>query len=179
MQTDPEYAGRHRRRSKSVTGGVLIGDQWIKFDSAFELLFLWSIRGKHLIIRRCGFAIAYGSHFYHPDFFIIDNAGRRTIVEIKGYYNNNVLEKQKAAEQYVEETGVADFYILYDTDRMISEGILLGIGGARMWKQIREIYDEAVIAFTDPKHQRIAEVGLSKFRRETKDKENVEKALRR
>jgi len=173
MQIDPEYASAHRRRSRSITGKLLINDQWIVFESAFELLFLWNIKDKYDIIRRCNFAIPYGGHFYHPDFFLIDNVGSRIIAEVKGYYNNNVARKQKAAEQYINETGIADFYILYDTTKLLADGILYGIGGGRMWKQIREIFDEQIITFADPKHRRIAEIGLSRFRREIKNQKNI------
>jgi hypothetical protein len=173
MQLDPKYANKHRRKSKSVTGKILIDNQLIIFDSAFELIFLWSIRGKYNIIRRCDFAIAYNNHFYHPDFLVVDNDNNRIIIEVKGFYKNNIIAKQKAAEQYIIETNIADSYILYDTERLLSESILHGIGGAYMWKQIKEINHEAIISFTDPKHQRIAEIGINRFRKEIKNQEYV------
>jgi hypothetical protein len=179
MQIDPEYANRHRRRSRSVEGIILVGGQEIRFDSAFELIFLWNTRNKYCKVRRCNFAIAYDNHFYHPDFFVVDKNGERAIIEVKGFYKSNVAEKQTAANRYILETGIADRYILYDTDRLLAESILYGVGGARMWKQIREINNAATITFTDPKHQRIADVGVSRFRREVKNKKNIEASLRR
>jgi hypothetical protein len=170
MQHDVEYAARYRRKSKSVTGTILIGESPIRFDSAYELLFIWYCKDK-MTIRRCHFAIAYGNHFYHPDFMIIDQCGNRTLVEIKGYYRNSVVEKQVAAEQYISQTGVAEAYILYDTKRLLADGILNGVGGAYMWRQIRNIYDEAIITFTDPKHKRIAEIGISRYTKEAKNQE--------
>ena len=177
MQLNPEYANKHRRRSNSVTGTVLIAGQQIVFDSAFELIFLWSTKDRYTTIRRCNFAIAYGGHFYHPDFFVIDKCGDRIIIEIKGFYQHCVAEKQKAAEQYIAATGIADFYVLYDTDRLFAESILDGIGGGWMWKQIREISNEAIITFADQKHKRIAEIGISRFRRENKNKEHIQESL--
>ena len=46
-----------------------------------------------------------------------------------------------------------------------------------MWKQIKEINNEAIIDFADPKHRRIAEIGIGRFRRETKDKKNLNTAV--
>lgn len=177
MQLDPGYANRHRRKSKSITGSVIIAGQEIVFDSGFELIFLWNTREKYTTLRRCEYAIAYGSHFYHPDFFVIDNTGKRTIIEIKGYYDNNVASKQEAAEQYIAETNIADAYILYTTEKLLDDGILTGLGGCRMWKQIGIINNETTISFADSKHQRIAEIGVSRHRRETKNQKDHEITL--
>lgn len=172
MQNNPEYAYKYRRKSNSVTGTININGQDIIFDSAYELLFIWHIRHQYKI-RRCWFAIDYGGHFYHPDFLIIDNKGNRIIIEVKGFYQNHVEEKQKAAEEYIKHTGIADEYVLYDVNKLIGTGIVTGTGGARMWKQIREIYHEATITFTSPKHQRIAEIGVSRYRKESKNTTNI------
>ncbi len=173
MQLDTTYANKHRRRSKSITGTILLNNQNIVFDSAFELIFLAITRNSFAKIRRCNFAIAYNNHFYHPDFFVVYHDGTSSIIEIKGFYNNNVSEKQQAAESYIKETGVTESYVLYDTTKLLADGILLGTGGAKMWKQIRDFYDETIITFTDPKHKRIAEIGLSRYRKETKNKQNI------
>lgn len=177
MQMDPEYAFKHRRRSRSVSGHILINNQTIKFDSAYELIFLWQTKDKYLTIRRCGFAIAYNGHFYHPDFLVVSPNGDRIIIEIKGYYQNNVVAKQKAAEQYIYETRIADSYILCDTDMLIKQGILRKVGSQSMWKQIKEINSETVITFADPKHKRIAEIGPTRFRREIKNQKKNETPL--
>ena len=177
MQTDPEYANKHRRRSRSVEGTVLINGHKIRFDSAYELIFLWGVRDRYNKIRRCNFAIAYGNHFYHPDFFVVDRSGERMIVEVKGFYKSNVAEKQTAADSYIAETDIADSYILYDTERLLTECILRGLGGGHMWKQIGEINNATTIAFTDPKHQRIANIGINRFRREAKNKKHIEASL--
>lgn len=177
LQIDPLYAAKYRRKCRSIAGSIVIRGQVIRFDSAFELFYLWYIKDRCSVIRRCEFAIAYGEHFYHPDFFVIDLVGGRTIIEIKGYYRNNVIEKQTAALAYIAETAVADNYVLYDTERLIAEGIVSGRGGARMWRQIRSICDETTITFADQKHCRIAEIGPARFRAETQSKENRKTAI--
>ncbi len=173
MQTDQEYANRHRRKSHSVAGTILINGQWIRFDSGFELIFLWNTRDRYVKIRRCDFVIAYGKHFYHPDFFVIDKSGRRSIIEIKGYYRNNVEQKQEAATRYIADTGIADSYDLYDTDRLMDDGIILGVGGTYMWDQIRRINNGTTITFSDPKHSRIAEIGQRRYYREIANQKNI------
>lgn len=170
MQLDVEYAARHKRRS--IDGEIEIDGRSIRFDSAFELIFIDYIYHKCKIIRRCNHAIMYGSHFYHPDFFIVLLSGKRVIVEIKGYYRDMVYEKQVAAIRYIKETGVADDYVLYDTDLLLSEGILKGRGGTCMWKQIRKINNDRNVTFTDQKHRRIAEVGYSRYRKESKNQKD-------
>jgi len=177
MQIDPEYANKHRRRSKSISGRVLINGRWIRFDSAYELIFLWYAKDRFKTIRRCRFAIAYGSHFYHPDFMVIDLSGARSIVEIKGFYKNNVIEKQRAARKYIAENSVADSYVLYDTNKLIRDGILLKIGSRYMWQQIAEINNATTIAFADKKHKRIAEIGYQRFNKEVKNKKYIEAAV--
>jgi hypothetical protein len=177
MQLNTAYAHKHRRRSRSVEGFIEINGQSIRFDSAFELIFLWQVRNKYQKIRRCNFAIAYSSHFYHPDFLVIGPDGYKSIIEIKGFYKSNISEKQEAAEKYIAETGIADSYILYDTELLLSEGILRGVGGAHMWKQIREINNETTVTFTSEEHKRIAEIGRSRFRRETKNKKDIKTTI--
>lgn len=162
MQIDPRYAAAHRRKSKSITGAIEIHERFIEFDSAYELIFLWYIKDQYPIIRRCEFAIPYGRHFYHPDFLVIDHYGHSIIIEIKGYYRNNVKAKQKAAERYIEEIQIADDYVLYDIDRLCGEGIIK-IGSSWMWKKIKEINNETAIKFTDCKHSEIAKLGRYRF----------------
>jgi hypothetical protein len=165
MQQDVEYAAKHRRKSRSISGAVKINNQSIRFDSAFELFYIDYIYDKCEILRRCEYAIAYDNHFYHPDFFVVLD-GCRMIVEIKGYYNNRVEEKQKAAIQYVDETDIADDYVLYTTEKLLDEGILRGVGGGHMWRQIRDLNNVRTIEFSETKHQRIAEVGRSRYLKE-------------
>jgi hypothetical protein len=177
MQKDVEYAHKHKRRSRSVSGVAEISGHNIKFDSGFELIFIDYIWDKCDVLRRCEFPISYGSHYYHPDFYIVYPDGKSVIVEIKGYYRSNVELKQKAADDYIRKTGVADEYVLYDTDRLLQESILTGLGGARMWSQIRKINNVRNITFTEEKHRRIAKVGRSRYYREKEDSENITKAL--
>lgn len=172
MQLDPVYANKNKRRSKSVSGSIFIQQQWINFDSAFELLFLHHISDKCKTIRRCKHAIAYFEHYYHPDFFIIFNDGTRAIIEIKGFYKNKVEEKKQAAIDFITETKIADCYILYDTDKLITDGVLTGVGGGHMWRQIKRIYDARIITFAEEKHRRIAEIGQRRYAKEIKNQQN-------
>lgn len=168
MQTDVEYARLHQRKCNSVTGSILIGGHSIQFDSGYELLFISAVHKQCSMFRRCEFAIAYGGHFYHPDFFLVYPDGKRVVAEVKGYYQTNVLEKQAAAAAYIAATDLADEYVLYDVDRLIADGIFVGGGGARMWQQIRSI-SNGIVTFSDPKHKRIAEIGYSRYRKEVKN----------
>ncbi len=172
MQTDPAYANKHKRRSKSVSGIIKINNYNIRFDSMYEVIFLWYVKDEYKVIRRCEFAIVYGNHFYHPDFFLIGKNGERVIIEVKGFYKNKILEKKKAAEEYILKTNIADSYEIYDTDRLIREGILIGVGSGRLWKQIKEIYNAGVITFTDSKHKQIAEIGRRRFIKLQKNQNN-------
>jgi len=176
MQLDVDYAQLHKRKSKSVTGELLVGDRFIKFDSGFELIYLASLP-ENVIIRRCNFPISYKNRYYHPDFLVIDASNKKTIVEIKGFYKNAVEEKQAAAIQYISQTKIADDYILYDTDRLLKEGILEGTGGGYFWKQIRKINNGRIIRFTDSKHQQIAEHGRNWRIKDSDNKKNREKSL--
>ena len=169
MQIDTAYAHKNKRRCRSVSGSIIFNDHKISFDSGYELIFIDFIYDKCYKIRRCEFSIPYGMRYYHPDFYILYPDGKSVIVEIKGYYKNNVKEKQTAASMYIKETGIADDYILYDTDKMLSDGILDKIGGAYMWKQIRRIYHDRTIEFAEEKHRRIAEIGYSRYFKESKN----------
>jgi small nuclear ribonucleoprotein (snRNP)-like protein len=177
MQTDVEYSAKHRRRSRSVYGSILINGHNIRFDSGFELIFISRIKEECDVIRRCENAIAYGSHFYHPDFYLVYPSGKRVIAEIKGYYKNNITEKREAAIRYIQETGVADEYVLYDVDLLLAEGILSGLGGTNMWKQIKKIYEQESITFSDPEHRRIAEIGYRRFYKEKKNQKDNQVTL--
>jgi hypothetical protein len=170
MQLDVEYSQKHRRKSKSVSGEILIGDKFVKFDSGFELIYLAGLDHAS-IVRRCNFAISYKKRYYHPDFMVISN-GRKTIVEIKGFYKNAVEEKQEAAIAYIAKTKIADNYILYDTDRLLREGILIGTGGGHFWRQIRKINNERIVRFSDVKHQQIAATGKNKNSKIEKNKQD-------
>lgn len=169
MQTNQEYANKHKRKSKSISGEILVKSQWIRFDSAYELIFLWHIAFKCDIIRRCNFVIPYGNHFYHPDFLIINNDGSRHIIEIKGFYKNKVQEKQKAAIKYIKESKAADSYILYDTNLLIKEGIIK-IGSTWMWRKIKEINNETSIKFSNKKHKEIAKIGRYQYYKKMQNK---------
>jgi hypothetical protein len=171
MQIDPEYAYKHKRKSGNISGEVLLGQTFIKFDSGYELLFLCSLP-ESVIIRRCQHAIAYGKHFYHPDFFLIYPNGKRVIVEIKGFHKNRVDEKRDAALLYIKESGIADDYSLLDTNALIKLGILSGVGGARLWKQIRRLANERTIRFTEAKHREIAKIGCSRYYKNCKNQLN-------
>lgn len=179
MQTDVEYAHKNKRRCRSVSGRIMFNGSKIAFDSGYELIFLDFIYDKCDKIRRCEFSIPYGMRHYHPDFYILYPDGKSAIIEIKGYYRNNVKEKQAAARAYVEETGIADDYILYDTDKLLSDGILDKIGGAHMWKQIRRICNDRIVEFTEEKHRRIAEIGPSRYFKESKNQKNNKIAISR
>ena len=174
LQQDPEYLAKHRRNnSRSITGSLNLENRSIHFDSGYELLFIDYALSNNYIIRRCEFAISYGSHYYHPDFFIIKPDGKRVIVEIKGYYNKNVEDKKCAAIEYINNTGIADEYHLCYTDELISLGILSGVGGFRLWKKIARVYNERSITFTEEKHTRIAEIGRSRYNQEIKNKKDL------
>ena len=178
MQTDPEYALTIRRNRRSIAGVVNINGHKIRFDSSYELIYLWYIKDKVDFIRRCEFRIAYGSHFYHPDFMICQN-GIRKIIELKGYYEKDVYETQKAAIEYIKQTNVAEEYQLYDTNRLIKEGILQGRNSNQLWQQVRRIFKHGVITFTQDKHRQIAEIGRKKWYKERRHKtNNKEEVLR-
>lgn len=177
MQYDTEYAARHRRRSRSIDGKIQLFGNWVRFDSGFELVFLDFICDRCRTLRRCRFAIPYGGHFYHPDFFVILPDGRRQIIEIKGYYNNNVLRKQTAAIEYLKETNIADDYVLYTTQKLLDDNILIGTGGGRLWDQIRKINDARIIRFTNPQHQEIAKIGRSRYYKNTQNKSNNKRTV--
>lgn len=165
LQTDQDYAAKHKRRCRSVAGTITLNGKTIRFDSAYELIFIAYITPRCLTVRRCEFTIAYGKHYYHPDFFVIFPDNKRVIIEIKGFYNNRVAEKQVAAQRYVTETGIADLYELYDTDRLLRDGVLRKLGGGYLWKQISEVCKHAVVTFSEAKHRKIAEIGVRRYRK--------------
>lgn len=160
MRFDVEYSQRYRRKSRSVVGVIIIDRREIEFDSGYELIFIHEIIDKCSVFRRCLTPIKYEHGYYHPDFFIIRD-GISEIVEVKGYYNNNVGKKAEAAERFIIETGIADKYSFYNTTRLIEEGILSGVGGARMWKQIKKVNNARIIKFAEEKHKKSAEIGRS------------------
>jgi hypothetical protein len=169
MQHDVEYAAKHKRRSRSISGEVKIGNRSLRFDSAYELMFIDHIYDRCVILRRCEYAIAYGKHFYHPDFFIMLPCGSRVIAEIKGYYRTNVEEKQRAAVEYIKKTAIADEYVLYDTNRLLNDGVLDGVGGGKMWDQLRRICNARTVCFASRKHQTIAKIGRSRYYKQIKN----------
>lgn len=173
MQTDVKYAHKNKRKSRSVSGNVKVGDQIIEFDSGFELIFIDYILNICKILKRCEFAIPYGNRYYHPDFYVVYHNGKSSIIEIKGHYRNRVKSKQKAAIEYITSTGVADEYVLYDTNKLLQDGILIGLGGAKMWKQIRRIKNERIVSFTNEEHYRIAEIGPARYYKEKKNSKNI------
>jgi len=179
MSIDPIYASKHKRRSRSISGVVILGDRRISFDSAFELFYIHYAIDNYAVFRRCEFIIPYNGHHYHPDFFIIDATGKRSIIEVKGYYNNDVQTKEAAAQQFIITSDIADEYLLYTTAKLQRDGILLGVGGYHMWKQIRGICDVRIVRFAEEKHREIARIGPHRYYKNQTNQKNREAALYR
>ena len=159
LQNNPQYAAENRRRSgKTITGEVLINNKWIKFDSGYELLFLYSKNDSECTIRRCEFVIPYGKFTYNPDFWVAED-GATSVIEIKGYYNNRCDLKAAAAQTYIKDTGIADIYTIIGIKELKKAGILEKESSTYVWKQIRKIYNGSNIKFTHKNHQLIAKHG--------------------
>jgi hypothetical protein len=176
MQNDPEYARNIRIKSSVIISGeYYINNEWIKFDSGYELLYLHSLINKNLTIKRCDFSIPYGKFKYNPDFLIIDNCNnKKSIIEIKGsFYKNRIKEKGIAANDYIIKNKIADEYIIYDQNYLLKNNILIKESSTFVWKQIRNIYNGNNVRFTNEKHREIAEIGRSRWYKKNKNKINI------
>ena len=85
----------------------------IKFESSYELGFIYACLKNGKNIKRCNIVIPYKKeneiHNYYPD-FIIDN----NIVEIKGYANDDVESKSLAAKKYCKKHNLNYMFLTFN-----------------------------------------------------------------
>ena len=78
----------------------------IKFESSYELAFLYSCYQNKLNVKRCNINIPYENKTFHPD-FIINN----TIFEIKGKESTSSDKKKKAARIFCKKHNMVFCFI--------------------------------------------------------------------